>query len=69
MNVLSPNETVAPVAVAIILIMIPLVRLRRVVLAARSGLRSKDGGSLIEIKGNFALETNGVGKISARGKM
>src|SRR5690349_13845427 len=48
MNVLSPNETVAPVTVTIILVVVPLIWLCRIVLASGTGFGGKNRRSLIE---------------------
>src|SRR5205085_5547841 len=68
-DILSPNETVTPVAVAVVLIVVPLIRLGGVVLAPSTCIRGENGRSLIEIESNFALEMNGVTKVGACGKM
>src|SRR5689334_22449346 len=54
---------------AIVLIMVPLVRLGGIVLAASTRVRRQNGCALIEIKRHLALQTNGVAKISACRKM
>src|SRR5579884_1502158 len=62
-NLFADDQAVVPVAMAEILIMIPLVWFRCVVLTLRTSLAGDDGSSLIEIEGDVVLEMNRVAKI------
>ena len=57
-QVLAPDQTVVPMAVTEILILIPLVWLRRIVLRTIGGRRRDDRRALIEIERDVAFEMN-----------
>jgi len=65
-NIFAENKAVVKMAVAVVLIVIPLVGLGSIVLPSRSGTGGKDGHTLRQIKIYSALEVNRVAEISAR---
>src|SRR6185503_3723390 len=68
-QVLTPDQAVVPVAVAEVLILIPLVWLGRIIFAvAITRIGGKDRRALIEIECDVAFQTNREGAIRARGK-
>src|SRR5207302_5888380 len=68
-QILAPDQAVMPVTVPEVLILIPLVWLRRIVSNVLRRLGRDNRGALVEIKSDFALETNRNGKVIARRKV
>src|SRR5215472_3270394 len=73
MQVFAPEQAVVPVIVAVILIIFPRgIRFRRIVTircAVLGSFRREDGGSLVDVKSNVALEMNGIAGIRSSGKV
>src|SRR6267142_6554741 len=58
-EVLAPDQTVVPVAVAKVLILIPLIRFRRIILAVFvCGIGGKYGCTLVQVQRYVALQVN-----------
>ena len=67
----APHQAVAPVAVAIVLILAPFVGLRKVVASAGAfgrGIGRYDGRAHIQIQGDIAHQVNGMAQVAARGE-
>src|SRR5215467_12349170 len=62
-KVLAPDQTVVPMRVSEILVIIPFIRLRRIVFSRRCRVGGDDDRALIEIKLDVALQPNGRGEI------
>ena len=74
MNAFTPNKTVVPMIVSIVLIIFPgCIRFCGIVAcaagaAAQGNACRQDRCSHIEVEHNIALEVNGVGSVGARGE-
>src|SRR5205814_6734117 len=69
LDTIAPDEAVVPVAVAEVLILVPLVRLRQIVLAvAVARVCGEYGRALVEVERDVALEPNREGAVRARGE-
>ena len=65
MNVLCHDQAVVPMAMSVILIVVPLVRLGGIVLSTGAGTSSENRRALVKVKRNVAFEMDRVTKISA----
>ena len=65
----APDQGILPVAVAEVLVHIPLVGLRNVVALFGRGLGRLDDGALVQAEGDVVLEPDGIAAIDTGGEI